>query len=154
MLGNDSEGKKMEKAERKALAESIIGKEYVYNFTSRKSCSKSKIKYLGIVRLKNGKQYKILTSFFVYSTGVDMCHGTSNIGIYNLKNQYIGHYYVGSPDNLPDYLKGNKLRYLGNSNGCNLRNTRIIDLSKGLPKEFFIPCTKDGGDIYSFSKGK
>ncbi len=150
----DSEEKQLEKSELKALKENTIGKKYIYDFTHKKACNKSEIKYLGIARDNNNKQFKILTSFFVFSTSEDMCHGTSCIKIYDIKNQYIGEYYVGDYENLPDYLKNNKLLYSENSKGCNLRKTRVIDLSKGLPKEFFIRCTKKGGDIYSFSKDR
>ncbi|QBZ98334.1 hypothetical protein [Flavobacterium sangjuense] len=144
---------KLERLELKALKANSIGKQYTYDLSGLKNCNKTSIKYLGIVRTNTGKQYKILTSFFVFKTHVDICHGTSNIKIYDIKNKFFGYYYVGYPDNLPDYLKNNKLLYSTNSADCNLRKTRVIDCSKGLPKQFFINCSKNGGDIYKFSRG-
>jgi len=83
-----------------------------------------------------------------------MCHVTSCIKIYNLKNERIGYYYVGAEESLPDALKNNKLIYTENTKECPIRKKGVIDLNRGLPIEFFIPCTKNGGDIYSFQKGK
>jgi hypothetical protein len=148
-----SEYSKLQKLERQALRNGVK-KEYIFDLTNRKGCNKTSIKYLGIVRTNIGKQYKVLTSFFVFRTGSDMCRGTSRIKIYDIRNRYIGEYYVGMPESLPDTLLNNTLRYLSNSKDCDLRITRSIDLSKGLPKSFFIPCSKNGGAIYSFSNGE
>ena len=150
----DSEEKELEQSELKALKENVIGKRYYHDLTNKKACNKSEITYLGIARDMNKNEYKILTSFFVFSTSSDMCHGTSCIKIYNLKNEFIGEYYVGAPESLPDALKHNKLIYTKHTKECPIRKNGIIDLSKGLPKEIFIPCSKEGGDIYSFKKGK
>ncbi|MDJ1491543.1 hypothetical protein QNI19_01295 [Cytophagaceae bacterium DM2B3-1] len=147
-----SEYIKLQKLEQQALKKGIV-REYIYDLTHKKDCNKTKINYLGVVHMDNGRQYKILTSFFVFSTGSDMCHGTSNIKIYDMKNRFVGEYYVGTPENLPDTLQDNKLCYLENSEECNLRKTGSIDLRKGLPKTFYIPCSKNGGDVYSFSSG-
>ena len=141
---------KLLKLEQLALKANIIGKSYEYDLTGIKPCNKTEIKYLGIVKTKKGKKYKILTSFFVFTTSKDMCHGTSDIKIYDMNNRYVGGYYVGSPVSLPDALRKNKLIYLENWQECNLRKTGVINLSNGLPKSFFIPCSEKGGDIYSF----
>ncbi len=77
------------------------------------------------------------------------CHGTSNIKIFDTKNRYVGEYYVGMPEGLHDIIRGNKLIYLENSEDCNLRKTRSINLENGLPRNFYIPCSKSGGDQYS-----
>lgn len=146
----DSEGAQLQKLELKALRNKT-GKEYIYDLTHRKNCNKTRIKYLGIARTKQGKQYKILSSFFVFSTSNKNCHGTSHIKIYDMKNRIVGSYYVGMPEDLPDTMQDNKLLYIHNSANCNYRKTWSINLRNGLPKSFYIPCTKDGGDIYSFS---
>ncbi len=148
-----SEYIQLQKLEKQALEKNMV-REYTYDLTHKKSCNKTRIKYLGVVHMTNGKQYKVLTSFFVFSTTGDWCRGTSNIKIYDMQNRFVGKYYVGMPESLPDTLQDNRLRYLRNSEECNVRKTRSIDLRKGLPKTFYIPCTKDGGDIYSFSSGE
>ena len=144
---------KLRELELKALIDDKVGQEYIYDLTGIKDCNKTRIKYLGVVTTTKGKQYKILTSFFVFSTSKDMCHGTSAIKIYDSINRFIGQYYVGMPEGLPDALKNNNLIYLDNSEECNLRNERSINFSEGLPKCFFIRCSKNGGDEYCFSNG-
>lgn len=139
---------RLQKLEQQAL-QKAIGKTYEYDLTGRKDCNKTKIKYLGIVHTKHGKRFKILTSFFVFSASAT-CHATSSIKIFDFKNQYVGEYYV---DALPDMLLKNKILYLDISDGCNLRKGLQINLENGLPKTFFVPCSKTGGDLYNFSSG-
>ncbi len=146
-----SEYAKLQKLEYRAL-QGAVGKNYIVDLTGRKDCNKTKVKYLGVVHTKYGKSYKVLTSFFVFSAS-STCHGTSRIKIFDTKNRYVGEYDVGMPEGLPDILQKNKLLYLENLEDCNLRKTRSIDLSNGLPKRFFIQCSKNGGDEYFFSTG-
>src|SRR4249920_3518372 len=94
---SDEELAKLIKLEQSVLKKNVIGKVYTYDLTHIKNCNKTEIKYLGVVTTSKGKQYKILTSFFVFTTYVDMCHGTSNIKIYDMRNRYIGKYYVSMP---------------------------------------------------------
>jgi hypothetical protein len=144
-----SEYAKLRKLEYQALR-STVGKVYVRDLTRKEGCNKTRVQYLGIAHTNKGKSYKILTSFFVFSAS-STCHGASRIKIYDTKDRYIGEYYVGMPESLPDELKDNKLLYLNNSEDCNLRTTRSIDLRNGLPKKFWIACSKNGGDEYTFS---
>jgi hypothetical protein len=144
-----SEYSRLQKLEHQALRNKV-GKVYLRDLTHKEGCNKTRVQYLGVAHTKNGKSYKILTSFFVFSAS-STCHGTSRIKIFDMKNRYIGEYNVGMPEALPDALKDNKLLYLENSDDCNLRMTRSIDLQNGLPKRFFIPCSKNGGDEYVFS---
>lgn len=139
--------------EQKALVKGRVGREYIYDLAGIDGCNKTRIKYLGTLTTSQGKQYKVLTSVFVFRTGKDMCHGSSAIKIYNTKNKIVGKYSVGMPDDLPDELKNGRLIYLVNSEDCNLRKERSIDLSNGLPKSFYIKCSENGGDIYTFSGG-
>jgi hypothetical protein len=140
------------KLEHNALL-STVGKVYIVDLTGRKGCNKTRIKYLGVVHTKNGKSYKVLTSFFVFSSGAT-CHGTSRIKFCDMKNRYIGEYNVGMPESLPDVLTNNKLFYLRNSEDCNMRKTRYINLSRGIPKMIFIPCNEKGGEAFSFTSKK
>lgn len=146
-----SEYARLRKLEFQALR-NTVGKVYIRDLTGKEGCNKTRVQYLGIAHTTKGKSFKILTSFFVFSASAT-CHGTSSIKIYDMKDRYIGEYYVGMPGALPDALKNNKLLYLNNSDDCNLRITRSIDLHKGLPKSFFIACSKNGGDECVFRSG-
>lgn len=146
----DSELKQLQKFELLALKSGKIGKNYTYDLTKNKGCNKTSIKYLGTIKTNKGKQYKILNSFFVFSAG-STCHGTSSIKIYDMKNNYIGNYYVGMPDDLPHKIAENKLVCWTTSKDCDLRKGFSINFEKGVPKRFFLPCTENGGDEYVFS---
>lgn len=147
----NSEYDRLHRLKRNALVAAKVGYEYVYDLTGLEGCNKTRIKYLGIVNTSPTRKYKILTSFHVFRTSNDNCHGASAIEIYTLENKFVGKYTLGMPDDLPDQLKDNKLIYLTNSEDCDLRTERSIDLGHGLPKSFFIKCSENGGDIYSFS---
>jgi len=121
-----------------ALKMASVGKTYIYDLTNQKDCNKTSIKYLGIIKTKSGKQYKVLSSFFVFSAG-SACHGTSNIKIYNMENKYLGKYNFSMPYDLPKKLHENTLVW-ANSEDCNLREKFSINVSKGLPKRFILPC--------------
>lgn len=152
-LDYDKEYDQLKKYELLALKKQSIGKEYIYDLTGKRGCNKTKIKYLGIIKTNNGKQYKLLTSFFVYSAA-STCHGTSNIKVYNIKNNFIGKYTVGMPDELPFKIGEDKLIYWNNSQECDRRRGFTVNCENGLPKRFFIPCAKDHGNEYQFNTEK
>lgn len=149
---NSSDPDKFKLLKQKVLIAGKVGHEYILDLTGISGCNKSRIKYLGIVKISS-KKYKILTTFHVFRTSNDNCHGSSAIEIYTFENKIVGKYHLGMPDDLPDQLKGNKLIYLTNSEDCNLRKERSIDFSHGIPKSFFNKCSEIGGDIYYFSPG-
>jgi hypothetical protein len=152
-LDYDKEYDQLKKYELIALKKQRIGKEHIYDLTGKRGCNKTKIKYLGIIKTNSGKQYKLLTSFFVYSAA-STCHGTSNIKVYNIKNNFIGKYTVGMPDELPFKIGEDKLIYWNNSQECSMKKTFTINCENGLPKTIFIPCTKDHGNEYYFNTEK
>jgi hypothetical protein len=146
----ESEFEKLQKFESLALKNANIGKEYTYDLTNKEGCNKTKIKYLGVIKANNGKQYKVLSSFFVFSAA-STCHGTSNIKIYNLDNKYLGKYNVGMPEDLPNEIKNNKSIYWTKIKDCDLRANFLINFEKGLPERFFLPCSQKGGDEIIFT---
>ena len=119
------------------LLKNNIGVGYEYNLNCNKTCNKTKLTYLGIITTKKNKQYKILTSFFV--TGYS-CRGISRIVVYNLKNQYLGSYYMAMPDNLPDAIIDDCLVYQKENKECASRKGTKISFKYGIPKVFFLNC--------------
>jgi hypothetical protein len=95
-----------------------------------------------------GRKFKVLTSFYVHGNN---CRGTSNIKIYDATDKFIGRYYVGMPDDLPDTLISGKLVYFNLQEECPFRKGTSIILLNGLPERFFLPCSQTGGDEYVFS---
>lgn len=150
MDGYELEFRQLQKFELLALRKKAVGKKYHYNLTGKEGCNSTTIQYLGVVKTKKGKHYKVLNSFFVY-TASSTCMGTSKVKIYDMKNRYVGCYDVGMPDDLPIKIIQNKLIYWENSDNCKARNGFSINIEKGLPKRFAIPCTQNGGDEFVFS---
>jgi len=133
----------------KVINDSIIGKKYYYDFTKDANCNKTCISYLGQIKTNKSKIYKILTCFYVHGQS---CRGTSRIVVYNSSNNYIGNYYVGMPEDLPDTIINNRLVYSKISLKCKFKKGTKISFENGLPKTIFIPCDKaNRGDLYSFS---
>ncbi|MGH2665340.1 hypothetical protein [Flavobacterium sp.] len=145
-----SESIRLEKLELLALEKNVTGKNYVYDLAKMKDCNKTKIKYLGFIKTKSGKQYKILTSFYVFRAA-STCHGTSNIKVYDINNKYVGKYYVGMPEELPEKIIQNKILIWSKSKDCEMRKEFSVNLENGLSENIFIPCSKSGGYQYSFS---
>ncbi len=134
---NDIDFNKLLKLRIEVLLKNKIGKAFQYNLNCDKSCNKTTLTYLGIITTNKNKQYKILNSFFVSGYS---CRGTSRICIYNLQNQYLGNYYMGMPENLPDAVKENCLVYNKENSECVSRKGTKISFKYGVPKQFFLDC--------------
>lgn len=140
---------KLKRARVKALAENIIGKEHQYRFVDRKDCNHTRIKYLGVLTTKTNEKFKVLNSFFVAGQS---CRGVSRIVIYDMRNKYLGNYYVGMPYHLPDTLIDNNLIFLKNNADCKAQKGTEISFEHGIPEAIFIPCDQfDSGDYYTYS---
>ncbi len=121
-----------------------------YKFYSKTDHSTTLLRYLGKVKTDNGVCYKIMTSVWLWGQSH---RATSRILVYDSFNRYIGQYHVDMTYDLPNHLKANRLVFL-NSNktgsDCDLTLVTEIDLSAGLPKQIFIRCKGDEGDLYPF----
>ena len=138
-----------ESKHQKVLQKNIKDSMYVFGKWSEDGGTESHLKYLGLVKTKKGKVYKIITSSWYWG----LSHrATSRIYIYNEKNQYLGNYPVGYTTDLPDKLKNGKLIFynLGNKH-CDEKLVTVVCLKNGLPKQFFLNCKEKYGDIYSFN---
>jgi hypothetical protein len=132
------------------LRHNDVNKEYKY--TNKKDQTTTLLKYLGQVKTTSGASYKILTSVWLWGQSH---RATSRILIYDSFNRYIGQYHVDMIYDLSNAVKGTQLVFLNSDNlgsGCDLHAVTYIDLSNGLPKQIFIKCKGDAGDVYSFER--
>lgn len=108
-----------------------------------------KLTYLGSVTTRHGTTFKVIVSFHTF--GTISPHGVSKLVIFNDKNQFAGSYHVGMPYDLPTKMVNGVLYFNNNVNSdCN-KGTRLkLDLKKGLPSQFFLPCNGNMGDFYRF----
>jgi len=129
----------------KSLTNGIIGKKHVFNTTDKDGFQETEVIYLGAVRSKS-KTYKIVTCAFIW--GVNR-HTNGSIYIFDAFNNELGKYQLGDMFDLPNKTSGTKLIFdKSGHTGCNAKTQ--IDFKGTLPKELFIRCTSDGGDMYQF----
>ena len=133
--------------EKQVLSKGIIDSVFVFGKWTEKSQTENRLKYLGQVTTKTGHTFKIMNSIWLWGLSE---RATSNIIIYNLKNQYVGHYYLNLIDHLPTSLREGKLLFTNKDNDCDKKIITIVNLNNGLPTQFFRKCTEEFGDIYSF----
>jgi len=125
-----------------------IGKEYIFKAEDQ---STTYLKYLGWLSTKKGMRYKFINSIWIWGQSH---RATNRILIYNDRDKYIGNYPITTIDNLPSFIKDNKLVFKNkrNNSGCNLQSITYINFDNGIPHEFFRKFNGDKGDIYTFDK--
>lgn len=131
----------------KTLQKSNIGKNYVYGKWNGKGGMETHLTYLGNIKTKKGKTYKIMTSVWLWGLSR---RATNKILIFNNLNQYIGEYSVTMISDLPKKLKNGILIFENKNNDCDQKVSSKINFKNGIPKEFFRECKKGSGYIYEF----
>jgi len=106
------------------------------------------LRFLGLIHTIKGKNYKILTSIWIWGLSQ---RATSRILVYTDKNEYVGNYYLTTIDDAPNYIKNNKLVFINKGNACDSKLVTYVSFDNGLPKEFFRKCKGNYGDSYTFS---
>ncbi|MNK28879.1 hypothetical protein D3C87_472640 [compost metagenome] len=122
-----------------------IGKTYKFNTEDN---TVTHLRFLGRIHTIEGKNYKILTS--IWRWGLSQ-RATSRILVYTDKNKYVGNYYLTITDDVPNYIKNNKLVFVNKGSACDSKLVTYVSFDNGLPKEFFRKCKGSYGDIYTFS---
>lgn len=105
------------------------------------------VKYLGNIITSKKETLKILNS--VHYTGIykDSKRGNGQVYIYNSNNKLLGFYNLGSASSVPNSIDNKELVFKYKNENCN--QTTRISLKDSIPKQIFIHCTKEGGDIYN-----
>lgn len=143
--GQTNDNEKRQQVLEKGITDSL----FVFGKWTENGQTETHLKYLGEVVTADGRVFKIMNSCWYWG----LSHrATSRILVFNVKNEYVGNYYLGMTYDLPDKLEDGKLIFTNSDNAyCDQMLTTKIDLMKYLPKEIFIKCKDDSGDIYSFS---
>lgn len=129
------------------LQKGIVDSTFIFGKWTENSGTETHLKYLGQVTTKHGQTFKILNSIWIWG----LSHrATSRILVFDNQNKYVGNYYVTLTTDLPTKLKNGKLIFENTDEDCDKKLTTIIDLNKGLPKQFFRKCKGEYGDFYSF----
>lgn len=131
------------------LDKGIVDSLFVFGKWTANGQTETQLKYLGQVITTDGRVYKIMNSVCLWGLSQ---RATSRILIFNDKNQYLGNYYVGNISDLPDKIENEKLNFSNIDNDdCDKKLFTKVDFSSGLPKQFFVKCKGEYGDMYSFS---
>lgn len=132
------------------LRDDKIGKLYVFDYSKKNYYDKTEIIYLGKLKTKDGRIFKILISRWYWGISP---RATSRIVLFNNRNQYVGNYYVGMTYELPTKIENNALIFKNNDGGgCDSKIVKRISFSNGLPQEFFLECKNKMGNIYNFGE--
>lgn len=115
------------------LKKNIIGKEFSFGECDQKGGHETTLIYLGSVKTKKGKIFKIMNS--IWTSGMS-CRATSRILIFNAQNQYIGNYYMFDSCDLPTKLENGFLIFK-NGDGCDRKIKTKINFNIGIPKSMF-----------------
>lgn len=128
------------------LQQSILNQDF--GFTKKgKDIDEQVIKYLGNIITSKKDTLKILNS--VHYTGIyeDSKRGNGQVYIYNSLNKLIGFYNLGSASAVPNSIDNKGLIFKYDNDNCN--QTTKISLMDSIPKQIFVQCTKEAGNIYN-----
>jgi hypothetical protein len=130
------------------LKHNRIGRGYIFKAEDQ---STTHLTYLGSLRTKKGVRYKIINSVWIWGQSH---RATNRILIYSERNKYLGNYPLTMIDDLPSFIKDNKLVFKNkrNSSDCDLQLVTYIAFDDGIPRDFFRKCKGDKGDIYTLDK--
>lgn len=131
------------------LEANFVDSVFVFGKWDKEKGVESDLKYLGQVQTKNGHTLKIMTSVFLWGHSH---RATNKILIFNEKNQYLGAFDVNTTFDLPVNLENGFLIFKNTGKDeCDNTITTKIDLKKGIPKQIFLKCEGENGDLYDFS---
>lgn len=119
-----------------------------FGFTKRgKEIDEQIVRYLGNIITSKRDTLKILN--VVHYTGFyeDSKRGNGQVYIYSSRNKLLGFYNLGSASAVPNSIDNKELIFKYNNENCN--QTTIISLKDSIPKQIFVKCSKEGGDMYN-----
>jgi hypothetical protein len=134
---------------RQVLEKNVVDSLFVFGKWTKDGDTETHLKYLGQVKTIDGKTYKIMNSVWFWG----LSHrATNRILIFDEKNQYVGNYSLKMTYDLPDKLENGKLVFSNKKKeNCDKEIITAIDFSKGIPKEIFMKCEGETGELYVFT---
>ncbi len=138
-----------EEYQQKVLRKNHIGRMYNFDLSNKKDgYYKISIRLLGVINMAKHQQLKVLRRQTVWGPNR---HNTGRVYFYDRNNKPLGLYELGGMYDLPCKIEHGKLIFIKTAyDDCNLNERTEIDLTHGIPKEIFIKCRGNTGDIYPF----
>ena len=124
---------------------------YIFGKWNKEEGMETHLKYLG--NLKSEKEtFKILTHSLIWGMSK---RATNRLLIFDTKDKYLGEFGMTMKSELPKKIENNRLIFLHlDEEDCDKEIITQISFKEGIPKEFFVECKNEMGNIYSFSKDK
>ena len=129
------------------LEKGIVDSLFIFGrWTEGGQTDETQLKYLGQVKTNDGSVYKIMNCTWIWGLS-ERC--TSRILVFDNSNKYLGNYIMNMDYELPEKLINGKLIF--SNKKCNMGKIHKpkVDLSKGIPKQFFINCF---GSFFTFEQ--
>ncbi|MBX2925911.1 MAG: hypothetical protein KF746_27190 [Chitinophagaceae bacterium] len=139
-----------EKINKLVLSENKIGEEYFFKAPTSKGILEYEVTYLGSISTSKGDSLKFLNNVVFTGLYEDSKRASCTVNIYDTNNKKIGYYYVGGLIDAPQRVEGANLVFSYNNGRCN--QTTAVNFKDSIPHQIFVSCTKEGGDVYTFSK--
>lgn len=126
-----------------------VGKEIYFSKGNADHHDSLVLVYLGQISTRKGEVLKIITSRWYWGASP---RASSRIIVFNRKNQIIGNYFLTMTYEVPNRIEGRSLVFVNDKKEyCTDGRVTRVDFSNGIPKQFFLGCDGDNGDIYEFS---
>jgi len=118
--------------------------------TETDSYFRNEVTYMGDISTTKNKKLGFVLSIYYFGIDSVSLRGNSKLHIYDIEKGKIGFYCFGSAGIAPTRLLEHTLHFEFNDEFCN--NTTEISFEDSIPQEFFVFCSKEYGDFYSFQK--
>jgi len=137
---------------KKVLDLAVVGKAYHFHLAPGKEINEAYITYLGSINANTGKVYKVVSWKFVWGPNQ---HTSGTVYLFGGDKSYVGKYRLGDGLDLPSSVKGSYLIFDNAlKTGCDPKLVSRISFRSGPPKEIFLKCKDQHGDLYHFSTEK
>lgn len=137
-----------EKINKLVLSERRVDEEFFFKAPFEKGILEYKVKYLGRIKTLNGDSLYFITNIVFTGLYEDSKRASCTLNIYDDNSNKIGYYYVGGAKDASQKIEGSRLVFKSNSDGCN--QSTDINFKDSIPKQIFIKCTTEEGDLYTF----
>jgi hypothetical protein len=138
-----------EKCRSLVLSENKPYEEYVFK-VMKKEIIELHATYLGSIKTVKGDTLKFLNSINYFGLYEDSKRANGAVILYNEDDRFLGMYQVGNANSVAAKIEGTNLVFDYNNGNCN--QITLISFKDSIPKQIFVNCTKEGGDLYTFTQ--
>lgn len=129
-----------------------IGKEFTFSKNKAGDYDSLVLVYLGQIKTKKGEVLKVMTSRWYWGLSP---RASTRVIVFNAKNKLLGNYYLSMMYDVPKKIEGSSVVFINDKgNDCLPGLVTRVDFANGIPKEFFLRCKGELGDVYVFDPAR